>query len=105
MKNFRKVLALILVVATLFSFVAMASAKTADEYKDYEDVKYVEAVDVLTALGIINGYDGAYHPADTIDRDEMAKMIAVLANAGYDVEELYASASAFNFASVIAEIS
>ena len=61
MKNFRKVLALILVVATLFSFVAMASAKSATEYTDYADVKNVEAVDVLTALGIINGYDGAFH--------------------------------------------
>ena len=34
MKNFRKVLALILVVATLFSFVAMASAKTLEDYSD-----------------------------------------------------------------------
>ena len=64
MKNFRKVLALILVVATLFSFVAMASAKSASEYTDYADVKYVEAVDVLTALGIINGYDGKYYRSE-----------------------------------------
>ena len=95
MKNFRKVLALILVVATLFSFVAMASAKSATEYTDYADVKYVEAVDVLTALGIINGYDGAFHPADTIDRDEMAKMIAVLRNAGDFDADLYATANKF----------
>ena len=95
MKNFRKVLALILVVATLFSFVAMASAKSATEYTDYADVKNVEAVDVLTALGIINGYDGAFHPADTIDRDEMAKMIAVLRNAGDFDASLYASANKF----------
>ena len=78
MKNFRKVLALILVVATLFSFVAMASAKTADEYADYADVNYVQAVDVLTAIGINEGYDGAFHPADPIDRDEVAAMIARL---------------------------
>jgi len=95
MKNFRKVLALILVVATLFSFVAMASAKSASEYTDYDEVKYVEAVDVLTALGIINGYDGAYHPADTIDRDEMAKMIAVLRNGGDFDADLFASANKF----------
>ena len=95
MKNFRKVLALILVVATLFSFVAMASAKSASEYTDYDEVKYVEAVDVLTAIGIINGYDGAYHPADPIDRDEMAKMIAVLRNAGDFDADLYATANKF----------
>lgn len=95
MKNFRKVLALVLVVATLFSFVAMtASAK---EYTDADKVSYTEAVDVLTAIGILNGYtDGTYRPTNTIARAEMAKMIAVLANAGKDnIGDLYASACKF----------
>ena len=82
MKNFRKVLALILVVATLFSFVAMASARTPGDYADYSEVKYVEAVDIMTALGITEGYDGKFHPADTIDRDEVAAMVARLRNGG-----------------------
>ena len=74
MKNFRKVLALILVVATLFSFVAMASAKNAAEYADYAEITNVIPVEVISALGITEGYDGKYHPADTIDRDEVAAM-------------------------------
>ena len=45
MKNFRKVLALILVVATLFSFVAMASAKTLEDYSDAKDLNFDEAVE------------------------------------------------------------
>ena len=86
MKNFRKVLALILVVATLFSFVAMVSAKDADDYSDYDKVSYAEAVDVLSAIGILDGYpDGTFRPTNTIKRSEMAKMIAVLSNAGDDV--------------------
>lgn len=94
MKNFRKVLALVLVVATLFSFVAMtASAK---EYTDADKVSYTEAVDVLTAIGILNGYtDGTYRPTNTIARHEMAKMVAVLANAGDDIADLYAGACKF----------
>ena len=95
MKNFRKVLALILVVATLFSFVAMASAKTVADYSDAKEVKYVEAVDVLSAIGILKGYNGAYHPADNIDRDEMAKMIAVLRNGGVDNSALFTGANTF----------
>ena len=95
MKNFKKVLALVLVVATLFSFVAMASAKTLEDYSDASEVYFVEAVDVLSALGIINGYDGAFHPGDEIDRDEMAKMVAVLRNAGDFDASLYASANKF----------
>ena len=95
MKNFRKVLALVLVVATLFSFVAMASAKTSADYSDVASIKYVEAVDVLSAVGILKGYDGAYHPGDFIDRDEMAKMIAVLRNGGEDNAILFSGANKF----------
>jgi len=96
MKNFRKVLALVLVVATLFSFTAMTSAA----YEDADKVSYKEAVDVLSAVGILNGYEVAedeyeFKPTQTISREEMAKMIAVLANAGDDVSTLYASASTF----------
>ena len=94
MKNFRKVLALVLVVATLFSFVAMtASAK---EYTDTDKVSYTEAVDVLSAIGILNGYpDGSFRPTNTIARAEMAKMVAVLSNAGDDIADLYAGACKF----------
>lgn len=96
MKNFRKVLALILVVATLFSFVAVASAKDSSEYTDIDKVNYDEAVDVLSAIGILEGYsDGSFKPSNTIAREEMAKMVAVLSNAGDDISELYASACKF----------
>lgn len=96
MKNFRKVLALVLVVATLFSFTAMTSAANYGEYEDWSKVSYAEAVDVLSAVGILNGYeDDTFKPTNTISREEMAKMIAVLANAGDDVSTLYASASTF----------
>ena len=95
MKNFRKVLALVLVVATIFSFTAMASAAG---YKDAADVSstYAQAVDVLSAVGVLNGYeDGSFKPTSDISREEMAKMIAVLANAGDDVSKLYATACTF----------
>jgi len=103
MKNFRKVLALVLVVATLFSFAAMASAKTLADYKDADKItteNYEVAVEVLTALEILDGYeDDTFKPTNTITRAEMAKMIAVLANAGdANVDKLYAAAC--NFADV-----
>ena len=94
MKNFRKVLALVLVVATLLSFATMASAN----YKDQAsiDAKYSDAVDILTLLGIIAGDDtGNFRPADEIDRDEVAKMVAVLCNGGEDIEAYYADACTF----------
>ena len=94
MKNFRKVLALVLVVATLLSFATMASA----DYKDQAsiDAKYELAVDVLSGFGIISGDDkGNFRPTDEIDRDEVAKMVAVLCNGGEDIEAYYADACTF----------
>lgn len=97
MKNFRKVLALVLVVAMMFSFAAMASAKELKDYTDAESVSYDTAVEILSALEILNGYeDGSFKPTNSISREEMAKMIAVLANAGdADVDSLYAAACEF----------
>ena len=96
MKNFRKVLALVLVVATLFSFASIAGAKTLADYEDADKVSYEAAVDVLSAIEILNGYeDDTFKPTNNITRAEMAKMIATMANAGADVHELYAAACDF----------
>ena len=97
MKNFRKVLALVMVVATLLSFATVAGA----EYKDQAAITaaYEPAVDVLTALGILQGEKSGdqmiFRPADEIDRDEVAKMVAVLHNGGADIEKYYSDACTF----------
>lgn len=85
MKNLRKVLALVLVVATLMGFAAVASAK----FEDAAKVKNEEAVELLAALNIINGYEVAegkfeYRPEALVTRAEMAKMIYVILNGGTD---------------------
>lgn len=105
MKNFRKVLALVLVVATLLSFATMASAAKKEtlnlDYADQETITpaYEAAVDVLTSLGILNGYESGeefyFKPSNEIDRDEVAKMVAVLANAGDDIQDYFAEACTF----------
>lgn len=100
MKNFKKVLALVLVIATVLSFATVASAKTAD-YKDAKDVKNTEAVDILSAIGVLNGYtDGEYKPNRVISRAEAAKIIAMFDNGDTDIKELYAPV---NFTDVAAK--
>ena len=48
-------------------------------FTDQDDIKTDEAVDMLVALGVINGYtDGSFKPNDTVTRAEMAKMIYVV---------------------------
>ena len=96
MKNFKKVLALVLAIATLLSFATVASAQTAD-FADAKDVKNVEAVDVLSYIKVLEGYpaDNTFKPAKNITREEAAKIIAIFANKSTDISSLYTSANPF----------
>ena len=99
MKNFKKVLALVLVVATLLSFATIASAKVpTDAFTDKKDIKadYSTAVDVLTYLGVLAGYPNkTFRPQGEITRAEAAKIIAMLDNGSSEINGLYASANPF----------
>ena len=73
MKNLKKVLALVLAFACAFTMFAGAA------FTDSADIKTTEAVDMLVALGVIDGYaDGSFKPEGTVTRAEMAKMIYVI---------------------------
>lgn len=75
MKNLKKVLALVLVVATLMGFATVAGAKFSDD----SSVTYKEAVDVMAGIGVINGYtDGTFRPTANVTRAQMAKMVAYI---------------------------
>ena len=85
MKNLKKVLALVLAFACAFTMFAGAASFT-----DQADISQTEAVDMLTALGVIEGYqDGSFRPDETVTRAEMAKMIYVIRNGGSDVVTQY----------------
>jgi hypothetical protein len=95
----KKVLAWAVVLALVLSSFTMAfadQAKTSKDFKDASEINYTEAVDVMVATGIINGYpDGTFGPAKTVKRSEMAKMIACIMNGGEDVGDQYKSACPF----------
>ena len=62
-------------------------------FTDSADIKATEAVDMLSALGVVNGYtDGSFKPNGTVTRAEMAKMIYV-ARTGSDNADSYKSAA------------
>ena len=97
MKNFKKVLALVLAVVMLLSFATVASAVTSDFYKDVDDIDYKEAVDVLGTIGVLEGYpDNTFLPEKTITRAEAAKIIAMFDNKSSTINGLYASANPFS---------
>ena len=80
MKNLKKVLALVLALCMILStFTALtittASAAT-PTFSDIEGKDYAEAVEVLSALGIVAGYeDGTFGGDKVVTRAEMAAFI------------------------------
>ncbi|MBE7020963.1 MAG: S-layer homology domain-containing protein [Ruminococcaceae bacterium] len=71
MKNLKKIAALVIVLALALSTVSFAA------YTDVkEDASYSEAVTVMSALGLLKGYeDGTFGPDKTITRAEFAAVV------------------------------
>ena len=96
MKNFKKVLALVLVLATLLGLATMAGAAT--EYKDADKIAadYDEAVKVLDLIETMQGYpNGEFRPTANITREEAAKLIAIFDNKDADISTYYTSINPF----------
>jgi len=95
----KKVLAWAVVLALVLSSFTMAfadQAKTSKDFSDASSIQYTEAVDVMVATGVINGYpDGTFGPAKTVKRSEMAKMISVMLEGGEDIGDQYKGACPF----------
>ena len=74
MRTLKKTLCLVLALAMMVGLCAMgANAITFDDYKDKEKVEHVEAVKVLTGMGILQGDDtGNFRASDTMNRAEGA---------------------------------
>lgn len=79
-KNLKKVISA--VIALALSASTFATVSFAKSFTDVASTaSYAEAVDVLSGLGIINGYeDGTFGPDKTIKRSEAAKIIVAMVN-------------------------
>ena len=94
MKNLKKVLALVLVVAMMASFAVSASAAS---FTDNDKIVYNDAVKLLSTLEVVNGFtDGSFNPEGNVTRAQTAKMIAYIMNGGADASSSFASSAKFN---------
>ena len=99
MKNLKKVLALVLAVVMIMGVVSVASAKT---YKDADAEafkSYADAIDALSSLKILDGFEDETFKADgTLTRAQAAKIVAIVHNAATngriqsDIAALYSNA-------------
>lgn len=98
MRTLKKALCLVLVLAMVLtlSVSAFAVDKAAD-YKDYAKVENKEAVDVLTAIGVLNGNDdGSFGPEGNFTRAQAAKIICYMTLGKTVADALTAGATQFN---------
>ena len=73
----KKFLSLVLALVMTFSLVTVSAG--AKEYTDDSTIKYGKAVDVISDLGIVDGYaNGAFNPSNTLTRGAAAKIICNL---------------------------
>ena len=75
MRNLKKVLSLVLCVAMLLSVMVMGTGAAFTDEDEFSP-QYAEAAEVLTGMGVIQGYDdGSFLPQRNITRAQVATMI------------------------------
>ena len=73
----KKFLSLVLALAMTMSLVTVSAG--AKDFTDNSKIEYKEAVDVVSSVGIVDGYeDGAFNPQNTLTRGAAAKIICNL---------------------------
>ena len=87
----KKLLALVLALVMTMSLVTISNAA----YSDAADIDYKEAVDVMSAVGVLEGSDGKFDPKAELTREQAAKIIAYL-DLGKDVAEALPAVKVFN---------
>ncbi len=90
MRTLKKSLCLVLALVFVLGLCTIGSnAATYAKYTDIDKVSYDEAVEVLTGLGVIEGYpDGAFNPTANVTRAEAAAMITRMMLGREDADKL-----------------
>ena len=99
MRNLKRVLSLALALVMVLGMMVITTSAAA--YTDAEEITYTEAVEVMSAIGVINGMgDGTFAPKGTLTREQAAKILAYV-TLGADADD-YLTGSAAPFDDVAA---
>lgn len=90
----KKILALVLALVMTLSLATISSGAA---FTDADKIQYVDAVDTLAALGVVNGRtNGSFDPQGDVTRGAAAKMVALVATAtNKTIVSYYAGTSSF----------
>ena len=91
----KKFLSLVLALVMTMSLVTVSAG--AKDFTDNSKINYAEAVDVMSAAGVIDGYtDGSFNPTNTLTRGAAAKIICNLILGPTTAEALVADAAPYS---------
>ncbi|NCC66992.1 MAG: S-layer homology domain-containing protein [Clostridia bacterium] len=94
MRTLNKTLSLVLVLVMVLGFFGVATAAT--KFTDATTIQYAEAVNVMTGVGAIAGYeDGSFKPAGAVTRAEAAKLVTYAVLGASVAKNLPVAATAF----------
>ena len=96
MRNFKRVLSLLLVLVMCLGLVTAANAASYDDMTGADKVTYKEAMDVLVALGVIQGSNGDLQPDATFSREQAAKIISYICLSSTAAEALAKTGGVFS---------
>ena len=95
MRNLKRVLSLALACVMVIGMMVMTTG--AVDFDDAAEINYTEAVDVMSALGILEGYDGNFNPDGILTHEQAAKIICYMLMSPANAEMLNSTS---NFADV-----
>ena len=79
MRNLKRTLSLALAAVMLMGMMVVGAGAASSDFTDADEIKNVEAVDVMVALGILEGGDkGDFQPNSILTREQAAKIICYL---------------------------
>ena len=97
MRNLKRTLSLALAAVMLMGMMVVGAGAASKDFTDAGEIKNVEAVDVMVALGILEGGDkGDFQPNSILTREQAAKIICYMLLGEESAEKLSTNSAVFN---------
>ena len=97
MRNLKRTLSLALAAVMLMGMMVVGAGAASSDFTDADEIKNVEAVDVMVGLGVLEGGDkGDFQPNSILTREQAAKIICYLLLGTESAEKLTTNSTVFN---------